>query len=79
MTNIEEALAAFARLEERRGPTAREFMGELGLKSPSQSTYWFRELLLRGLIEEIPPRTTVGTSARGLRLSEVGMARVAGQ
>lgn len=72
MTTIEQALAAFAALEQPRGPTVRELQEELGLASTSQTARWLQKLMGAGLIEEIPPTTITGISSRAWRLSTHG-------
>ena len=69
---LDDALLAFAELEQPRGPTARELLQALGLKSYSSIDHWTRRLREGGLIEEIPSRSSA--AARKYRLTAKGRA-----
>lgn len=70
---LEAALAAFAALEERRGPTMRELAAALALGSESVAFDRIRALEAHGWVERIPNART-DAATRGYRLTAAGMA-----
>ena len=70
--DVDEALRAFGRMEQRRGPTVREFRRALGLSSTSVAHYRVRDLVARGLLEQIDVNGN-----RGYRLTEAGQLQYA--
>lgn len=74
-TTLRQALVAFARLEQRRGPSARELMTALGLASSSNGAHWIERLAVAGLIQPVPGSDVY--SPHRWQVSDAGFAALA--
>lgn len=72
-------LETFARLEEPRGPSMREYQEALGLSSSSVAAYRVRQLVQQGWVEQLPPQDGASVTTRGYRLTPAGRAAAAQQ
>lgn len=75
VVDLDRALAAFADLEQPRGPTVRELQHALDISSTSVVKYQLQRLQRLGHIELIPP-TEFTSASRGYRLTPAGRLRV---
>lgn len=73
--SIARAFVTFARLEQRRGPSARDLASALGIKSSSGGAHWIGRLAFAGLIQPVPGSSP--GDALEWQLSDAGIAALA--